>query len=254
MFLILVTAASLNWFFDPQPAQSAAPVPSAPMRVVVYKFSDSETTDYTTDQGGAQYTTNESQGGLAAPPQSSTSKSGYSGTMTVDILQVDASGFIKADVHELTDAINQKGEAVSTFVVRPDGTLIVVSATYDNDMTTLMPYFGSSYYAGVQLAQGSTWINDSTADSMQLETTSTVTNVNGNYVTIQSIQKAKQALMNGSFKVETKIVYDAPKLVPISVDVLVTRNGSGTTANAVQRTHYRFDRVSDTLDPAGNGG
>ncbi len=231
---------------------------SGPLREIVYKFSDSETSEYSTDQ--AQQNQDSSSGqvlststGLNAPPSSSTRVGGYYGTITVDVLQVEASsGFMKVEVHEQTSAENGKNPFDVVFIVRPDGGMAKLSGTDDPDIDALVPYFGTSYFADHTLAQGESWTNDSTfdagkADEMQLETTSTVVGSNGNNVSIKSVTSQKN-LKRGSWKMETTLLYNAAKLVPINLDVIATRRGGGDTATAEQVSHYHFDRVSDTLD------
>jgi hypothetical protein len=229
----------------PSPAQT-----TAPLREIVFKYSDNETIEYTTDQETNGYTTDESHGGLAAPPESSRSSSGYSGRMTIDILQVDpTSGYLKAAVHETADAENGRAPFDAVFIVHPDGSLINVSGSYDADMTNLMPYFGATYFDDHPLQQGTQWVDGSTFNKTQYETTTTVTGVEGDDVSLRSDTKVVHGLMNGSLSTVTTLTYDAPKLVPITLDVLSTRIGSGDTSNAEQVSHYHFDRLSDTLDP-----
>ena len=221
---------------------------SGPMREVVYKFSDDERTEYSTDQsvnGDVEKST--ATNGLAAPPQSQTTATGYSGTMTVDILQVDPSGYLKASIHETTDAANGARPFDATFIVRPDGQLVTASGSPDADMTGLMSYFATKYFGDHVLSQGEQWIDGSIIDKVEYDTTSTVTNVNGDDITIRKVMKVPGAA-NGSLYVDTMLVYNAAKLVPITLDIRSTHRGGGTTANAEQISHYHFDRVSDTLD------
>lgn len=231
---------------------------SGPLREIVYKFSDSETSEFSTDQ--SQQDQDSSSGtvmstgtGLAAPPSSSTRLGGYYGTITIDVLQVEASsGFMKVDVHEQTSAENGKNPFDVVFIVRPDGGMAKLSGTDDPDIDALVPYLATSYFGDHTLMEGATWKSDSTfdagkADAMQLETTTTVTGSNGNNVSIKSTT-SQPNVKNGSWMQQTSLLYNAAKLVPISLDVIATRRGSGTTANAEQTSHYHFDRVSDTLD------
>jgi hypothetical protein len=237
MMLIAAAAAFLGSFSTLQalPAATTAPA-AAPLREIVYKFSYDQTKEYTTEAFGA-------------PPQSSTTPGGFSGTMTVDVLAADTEGYLKAEIHEATDALNGKAPFDAVFVIHPDGTLVAVSGSYDDSMTSLLPYLGRTYFADHPLTAGSTWETDTTADTLQLATTYTVTKVDGDNTTVQALTAAKQGVVNGSLKVETKVVYKAPKLVPITLDIMMTRSGGGDTASAVQSTHYHFDRASDTMDP-----
>jgi hypothetical protein len=223
---------------------------TAPLREIVYKFSDNETVEYASDQSTSGYTVDQSHGGLAAPPESSRTTGGYWGTMTVDILQVDASdGYLKARLHEVTDAENGKLPFDAVFIVRPDGGLVIVSGSPDADMTSLMPYFATSYFGDNPLQQGSEWVSGSVVGKTRYETTTTVTGVSGNNVSIKAVTKAPNGTMHNDLTIDTTLEYNAPKLVPVTLDVLSTLRGAGDTSTAEQVSHYHFDRTSDTLDP-----
>ncbi len=247
--LAIFLAAALRQA-DPAPSSSAASSPSpSPVREVVFKFSDDETNEYTTDQGSIEYTTNQLSNGLAAPPESQKGAGGYSGTMTVDILQVDgSSGFLKAAVHEATDAENGKAPFDAVFIVHPDGALTIVSGSYDADMTGLMAYFATSYFADRLLQQGIEWTSSAMFGKTAYTTTTTVVGVTGDEVSLKAVTKAPGGLGSGDLLVDTQLVYDAPKLVPVTLDILATRHGWGDTSSAEQISHYHFDRISDTLD------
>jgi hypothetical protein len=226
---------------------------SAPLREIVYNFSDDESVEYTTNQapndpftssGSIQTATT----GLAAPPESQTRASGFHGTMTVDVLEVDSTGYLKAEVKESTNAENGKQPFDATFIVRPDGELVRVSGSDDGDMTSLMRYFGTSYFADRSLVEGQRWSTDMTYGRTEFQTDTTVTATNGDAVSVKSTSKAVKGIGNGSLTIETSLVYNAPKLVPVKLDVLQIRSGSGDTASAEQVSHYHFERVSDSLD------
>lgn len=246
MFAALLAAGLL--LDSPAPSSSSQAQASAPLREIVYKFSENLTTEYTTDQTSTGYTTTQGTNGLAAPPESSTRTSGFAGTMTVDVLEVDASGFLKADVKETTDAENGRAPFEAVFIVRPDGNLVKVSGSQDDGMTSLVAYFGTQYFADATLSQGQQWTTDMTYGAVQYEKTTSVTNVSGPDVTMKSTAKAVKGIGNGALTVRTSIVYRASKLVPVSLDVLQIRQGSGDTSAAEQTAHFHFDRISDTLD------
>ncbi|HEY7995113.1 MAG TPA: hypothetical protein VID24_12950 [Candidatus Eremiobacteraceae bacterium] len=231
---------------------SAAPSSSSqallPLREIVYKFSEDLTTEYTTDQTSTGYTTTQSTNGLAAPPESSTHTSGFSGKLTVDVLEVDPDGFLKADVKETTDAENGRVPFEAVFIVRPDGNLVKVSGTQDAGMTSLIAYFGTQYFADRKLAPGQQWTTEMAYGKVQYETTTSVTRTSGDDVSMKSTAKAVKGVGNGSLTVQASIVYRASKLVPVSLDVLQLRQGSGDTSAAEQTAHFHFDRVSDSLD------
>lgn len=234
------------------PASSSSSQAPAPMREIVYKFSENLTAEYTTDQTSSGYTTTEGSNGLAAPPESSTRSSGFNGTMTVDILEVDADGFLKCDVKESTNAENGRAPFEAVFIVRPDGNLVIVSGTQDEGMTSLVRYFGTQYFLNRTLASGQQWTDDTTYDKVEYQTTTDVTGTSGDDVSMKSTAKAVKGVGNGSLTIESSLVYRAAKLVPVSLDVIQIRQGSGDTSSAEQTAHFHFDRLSDTLDkPAG---
>ncbi|HEY7995114.1 MAG TPA: hypothetical protein VID24_12955 [Candidatus Eremiobacteraceae bacterium] len=226
---------------------------SAPLREIVYNFSDDESVEYTTDQApNDPFTSSGSVStpttGLAAPPESQTRASGFHGTMTVDVLEVDSTGFLKAEVKEITTAENGKQPFDATFIVRPDGEVVKVSGSDDADMTSLMRYFGTSYFADRSLVEGQQWSTDMTYGTTEFQTSTAVTGTSGDDVTIKSTSKAVKGIGNGSLTIETSLVYNAPKLVPVKLDVVQIRAGSGDTASAEQVSRYHFVRVSDSLD------
>ncbi|HET9342510.1 MAG TPA: hypothetical protein VFO25_06325 [Candidatus Eremiobacteraceae bacterium] len=168
---------------------------SVPLREIVYNFSDDESTEYTTDQspqdqngfgGGVVQSTST---GLAAPPESSRRTSGFRGTMTVDVLEVDSTGFLKAEVKENTDAENGAKPFDATFIVRPDGELVKLSGSDDADMTSLMRYFGTSYFADRSLVEGQQWSTDMTYGKTEFQTDTTVTATSGDNVSINPHRK-----------------------------------------------------------------
>lgn len=226
---------------------------SAPLREIVYNFSDDESVEYTTDQAPGDRDTSSgtvqsSSTGLAAPPESQRQASGFHGTMTVDVLEVDSSGFLKAEVKESTTAENGRQPFDATFIVRPDGEVVKTSGSDDPDMTSLIRYFGTSYFADRSLIEGQQWSTDLTYGKVEFQTATTVTATNGDDVSIKATSKAVKGIGNGTLTIETNLVYNAPKLVPVKLDVVQVRSGSGDTASAEQVSHYHFERVSDTLD------
>lgn len=238
MFAIML-AAFLSDASSPAPAPASS-APVAALREIVYKYSLDRTTDFTSAS-------------FDSAAQTNMQNAGYSGSMTIDVVQVDgASGALKVDVSDRTNAENDRGGSHAVFLVQADGTILAQSQ-YDADMPIILPYVATAYFAGHDLQQGAQWEQDSQIDGVDYETMTTVAAVAGDDATITSTTKAKKGQGNGSLEVETKLVYQAKKLVPISLDIEMRRNGSGDTASAEQTTHYRFDRVSDTLDqPAGH--
>jgi len=246
MFAAFLAAGLL---VDSSASSSSAQVQaSVPLREIVYKFSENLTTEYTTDQTSTGYTTTQGTNGLAAPPESSTRTSGFNGTMTVDILEVDPDGYLKADVKETTNAENGRAPFEAVFIIRPDGNLVKVSGTDDSGVTSLMAYFGTHYFADRTLTEGQRWNTDETYGKVEYQTTTTVTGTNRNDASMKSMTKAVRGVGNGALTIQTSMVYRASKLVPLSLDVVQIRQGSGDTSSAEQTSHFHFDRISDTLD------
>jgi hypothetical protein len=229
------------------PALTAAPS-VGPLREIVYKYS-LNSTGTTTAQSYEQGT------------DTSTSVGGYNGSMTIDILQVDPSnGYLKAHVKDSTNALNYRAPNEADIIIHPDGELIVTAGKVDEDMATIVPYLGTKYFGDNELQQGNQWASYSTSDGIDYKTTTTVSGVSGDVATISLETKAEKGVINGAFEIEGKIGYEAAKLVPVSLDVIMTRTGSdvasgggsGFADEGTHMVHYHFVRLSDTLDrPAG---
>jgi hypothetical protein len=224
---------------DAAPAPTAAPS-AGPLREIVYKYS--------LDVTGSSTAQSYEQG-----VDSATAVGGYNGSMTVDVLQVDPSdGSLLAHVRDKTNALNYRAPTEADIVIHPDGTLVVTNGKVDEDMATILPYLGTKFFGDNALQQGNQWSTYSTSDGIDYKTTDTVSNVSGDVATLSVVTKADKGVMNGSFEIEGKVGYEAAKLVPISLDVFMTRQESGLSEEGTHTIHYRFDRVSDTLDkPAG---
>ncbi len=243
MFALIIGILAFAGTTTSSPAPQAQTAAS-PLREVVFKFSYSEKSEYTSSEGDA----------LAAPPISEGLSGGYTGTLTVDVLQVDPSdGYIKVEARDATDAENGKKPNDATFVVHPDGALTIVSGNYDSDMLTLLPYFGTQYFGPHDpLQQGMQWSDSSTYDignsqTIPVESTTSVASVSGDDAQIKvSTQTAR--VPNGSFSIDLSLLYNAAKLVPLSLDVRTTRRGFGDSSTGEHTTHFHFQRVSDTLD------
>lgn len=244
MFAIMIAA----FLADASASAPAATAAAAPLREIVYKYS-LDSTGTTTAQSYDQGT------------DTATSVGGYSGTMTIDVMKVDPSnGYLLVDVKDQTNALNYRAPTEADIIVHDDGTLVVTSGKFDQDMSTIVPYLGTKYFGDNALQQGNQWETYSTSDNIEYKTTTTVSGVNGDIATISLVTKADKGAMNGAFEIEGKLGYEASKLVPLSLDVIMTRSGSnvasgggsGFAAEGTNIVHYHFDRVSDTLDkPAG---
>lgn len=221
------------------PAPTAAPS-AAPLREIVYKYS--------LDRTGTTTVQSYEQG-----VDSATSVGGYHGSMTIDIMKVDPSnGYLLAHVKDSTTALNYRAPTEADVIVHADGTLVVTNGKFDEDIATIVPFLGTKYFGDNVLQQGNSWASYSTSDGIEYQTTTTVSTVSGDIATIALVTQAAKGVMNGSFQIESKVGYEASKLVPIYLDEIMTRQGSGISQEGTTTVHYRFDRVSDTLDkPAG---
>jgi len=237
MFAIIVAALLAD---VPTPAPAASPAADAPLREIVYKYS-LDVTGSTTIQSYDQAV------------DSATAVGGYHGSMTIDVVQVDPSnGYLKAHVKDSTTALNYRAPTEEDIIIHPDGELIVTAGKVDEDMATIVPYLATKYFGDNTLQQGNQWSTYSTSDGIDYKTTTTVSSVSGDVATISLETKAEKGVMNGAFEIEGKVGYEASKLVPLSLDVIMTRQASGVSDEGSHTVHYHFDRVSDTLDkPSG---
>ena len=240
MFAIML-AAFLADAPSPAPAASTG---SAPLREIVYKYSLNVTSTDTAqsyDQG----------------TDSATSVGGYNGSMTIDIMKVDPSdGYLLAHVKDTTNALNYRAPTESDIIIHADGTLAVTNGKLDEDMATIMPFLGTKYFGDNTLQQGNSWVTYSTSDGLEYETTTDVSSVSGDVAAMSLVTKASKGVINGSFEIESKLGYEASKLVPVYLDEIMTRQGSdvssgggsGYSTEGSRVIHYRFDRISDSLD------
>jgi hypothetical protein len=213
----------------------AAPAASpAPLREVVYNISyDAHDRRTYTNYDGT-----DEQSGFG----------GYSGKLTVDVMQASADGLL-VRVTEVLNAGNITKPVVGDVLVFSNGALKVIDGEYDQNMTLLLPYFGQDCFVGNPLQQGNTWDEPSTtADNVALVTSYDVTSVDGDLATITSSTKPASS-KSASFGVESKVVYKASLLVPISLNVVMRKSGSDSMSANDLRDTYHFDRISDTRDP-----
>jgi hypothetical protein len=240
----LLLAAIFAFASPAQVADAASsPAPSAaPLREIVYRFSyDSRVERSYGDYG-------------AAAPETGSSSGGYSGRMVVDVMQAASDGLL-VHVTETTNAENGSKPIDADIVVLANGGLKVVRGAYDQSMTMLLPYFGQDCFNGNALQQGNTWgASSKSADGVEITTTYNVTDVSGDLATITS-SSAPTPGQGGatSMHVDTKVVYKATLLVPISISVVIRGSGENTLSSNELQDTYHFDRVSDTRDvPAGS--
>jgi len=229
---------------DAASSSTTAAAAAGPLREIVYKYSLNSTST-TSAQSYEQGT------------DSSTAVGGYNGSMTIDILKVDPSnGYLLAHVRDQTNALNYRAPTEADIIIHADGTLIVTTGKVDEDMATVVPYLGTKYFGDNSLQQGNEWSTYSTSDGIDYKTTTTVSSVSGTVANVSVVTKAEKGVMNGAFEIEGKIGYEAAKLVPVSLDMIMTRSGSNASAGGgsgfadegTHLIHYHFERVSDTLD------
>jgi hypothetical protein len=228
---------------DPTPA---APPPSQAsqtatvLRELVYKFSYDNIEERTIEDFGV-------------PPQSQMNRTGYSGTMTLDVMKVGQDGSILMAIAEMTNAENQKKPSIAQIVVHPDGSLIETSGAPDQNMLILLPYFATSYFGDRTLQEGTTWQTSATNDKMVSSTAFNVSKVDGDVATVTAVQTQKGGSLTGSLTTRTTVAYKASLLVPISLNVQVSNDRTGMAATQTSRAIFNFERTSDTRDTTAKG-
>lgn len=242
MFSVVIAAAALA--LAPSAPASPAPTP-APLREIVFKYSY----DRKVERSVAEF---------GAPNLNVGTTNAYAGTITVDVMEVDSANMILVSVTDAARVTNGDKPIVGQVVVVPDGSLRIVGGDYDDTIETILPYMATNYFGDHPLQEGSEWIVLSPpSDKSQTTTKYTVSNVTADTATITSVTTAKGSDVAGTLSIETKVVYKASLLVPLSLDIVVIRSGStsssGDPSTQDATTHYHFDRVSDSRDSAGKG-
>jgi len=239
MLSVVIAAAAVVLAPAPSPARTA---PAPVLRKIVYRFAFDRKVERSMTQSGG-------------PSIDVGSASSNSGTLTVDVRQVGGDGSLRVSAKvEYVKAASTQRPFTAEIVVRPDGSLRVVNGTYDDKMQILLPYLATKYFVDHQLQGGATWkVVSPPSDSVKTTTTFIVTNVAGTSATISFSGQAHGGPLPGAATIQSTLVYKASLLVPLSLDVMIVRTGAGasagTTAPQQDRTHYRFDRVSDSRDP-----
>lgn len=213
--------------------------PGPVLREVVYSFSYSESYDATYGSYGAN------------APETSYNGGGYNGTMVVDVVGVGNDGSLDLHITQTTDAENDRTPTDAEFLIRPDGGLGVLAGKYTDPMMKLAPYFGTAYFAGHDLQQGSAWTTESDLQQYHITTSTTVSKVDGDLATIDSVMKETATQLHGHYSGTSSLVYDAPLLVPASLDIQLYSLGQDLGSNGESRAHFHFDRKSDTRQPKG---
>jgi hypothetical protein len=217
------------------PAPAAASAPAGPLREIVYKISQTDTSSGTnTDYGGT----------------GSGSNSGWDqGTLTIDVLQVLAGDTLAVRASEAWSDLGGKPYAATGYV-GPDGTLTIVSGTYSAVMETLLPYVASGFIGSHEMSIGTSWDLTGDADKVHYEHHYAITKIDGTDVTISVNGKMTGAGL-GMFPTteQDTIVYRPARLVPISGDFNTKTRSSNGTEDATVTHNLHFQRLSDTKDP-----
>jgi hypothetical protein len=240
MFSVVIAAAVFA--FAPAAPVAATHTP-APLREIVFKFSYDRRVQRSVEEFGAP---NLNVGGTNA----------FSGKLTVDVTQVGEDGSIRVTATEAIDrSENMTKPIAADVVIRPNGDLVIVGGETEDAMLTLLPYLATKYFADHDLQEGASWKVISAPGKSQTTTTYSVSNVGADTATVSSVAKASGADVNGPLSIESKVVYKAPLLVPLSLDIVVLQSGDTTTAGRAStvdtQTHYHFNRTSDTRDTGG---
>jgi hypothetical protein len=226
---------------SPAPAATAAPAAGAaasgPLREIVYKVAQTDSSSGTaSDYGGTD----------------TGSRSGWDqGTLTIDVLQVLSDDILAVHASEAWNSLGGKPFAATGYVAS-DGTLSLVSGTYSAVMLTLLPYVASGFIASHNMTLGTAWTLSGDADKVHYEHHYAVTKIDGADVTI-SIDGQMTGSGMGMFPTIERdtVVYRPSLLVPISGD-FSTRTRSSTGAEDSTVSHnLHFQRVSDTRETSG---
>jgi hypothetical protein len=237
MFVIVaVLFAALASPFQVADSTATAAPAAGPLREVVYRFSYDSRVERSYGDFGA------------AAPQTGESSGGYSGKVVVDVMRAASDGLL-VHVTETTNAENGAKPIAADIVVLTDGSLKIISGSYDQGMTMLLPYFGENCFGSNTLHQGDSWTTSSTtADGVAITSNFTVANVSGDEATVTLSAAPTNSKAGSAMNVDTKVVYKASLLVPLSLSVVIRGAGQNTiSANQIQ-DEYHFDRISDTRD------
>jgi hypothetical protein len=242
MLSVVIAATTLAF----APAAPAA-TPAAPLREIVFKYSYSRKVERSVQQFGS-------------PDMNVGSTNAFAGKLTIDVKQVDAASMILVSATDaVTGTVNMTKPVTGDVVISPSGDVKFVGGDYDEAMTTILPYLSTNYFGNHPLQEGATWkLISLAADKTKTTTVYSVSNVGADTATITSTTQSTGGDASGTSSMETKVVYKAGLLVPLSLDILITSSGDTTTggraSNQDATTHYHFDRVSDSRDTTGSGG
>jgi len=247
-------AAALSLFAPPAaPSPAAAATPAIyeqarPAREVVYQFTYDESQEQTTNE-------------IGQPPDTQTMVSGYSGTLTIDILSVEAGDEVHLTIRETTDAANNKKAIVREAFLRNGGHIYFVGAEPTQDpneeqtpesaieLYLLLPYLAPDWPRGSPLDKGSSWKSDRFGDFRNIGVKYSVSAVAKDVVTIDAAS-TPNGPSPGAMTLEERLVYDRASLLPTSLDAyasLLQNSDESIDAHA----HYHFKLASDTALQAG---
>lgn len=237
MFYIML--AALLGGSSPTAAATAAPAatakPAGPLREIVYKVGQTDSSSGTaTDYGGT----------------ATGSNSGWDqGTLTIDVLQVLSGDILAVHAAETWNSLGGKSYAATGYV-GPDGTLSIVSGMYSDVMLTMLPYVSSGFIASHDMTLGTDWKLTGDADKVHYEHHYAITKIDGTDVTI-SVDGTMTRSGMGMFPAteQDTIIYRPSRLVPISGDFTTRSRSSNGAEDATVSHNLHFQRVSDTNDP-----
>jgi hypothetical protein len=231
--IAFVTAALIS-FIPPSTPGATLVLPKTPLREIVYDFSlVRKSTGHAVPNG-------------YNGPQYALLSGGLTGRITIDVMAVQPDQSLVLRVIQSTNAENDRAPRTSIVLIHPDGGLQMISGLYDDSMMKIEPYLGAAYFAGHDLQQAASWTDDSTVGTYKIATTTTVSKVDGDLATIDTTMKEISGQIHGSYSGSSSLVYDAPLLVPVSLDIHLTIVNGDTGTSGMVTLHYQFTRISDT--------
>jgi len=248
MTVALIAAA----FFLSAPSSSPTPIimpppsifarPDRSMREVVFGFTYDESDEWTRDV-------------IGSPPESQTALSGYSGTMTVDVMNSNADGDLRVAITEATDAVNGKKPFVYNMILRHDGRLVYVVAGSSDasdaplELYLLLPYLATNRFGDHSLQSGSSWQEDTFLDFDAVGATYSVSSA-ANGLTDVHIVTTHPGSSHDATTIDERLEYEADLQVAKALDVYVSVLNNGVHGTDA-RLHYHFKLTSDTPDQSG---
>ena len=225
LFVLALAAAA------PTPAP-AAPAQQGVLREVVYGVTTASkvTTSRTAYEG------------LSTQNTSSTDQ----GTVTVDITGVNGDALVM----QIKELMNNKG-SVSTFdgAVTPDGLVAFEAGSIGDATRELLQYFGTQFYPPDKNAVGQTWTTKYEHGGGKVQTTYTITKVDGDEMTLREQQTGTYSANSATMTTTGTIVVKPSILVSISGDVTRTLLTTDVSGEVRQQFSFHWERKSDSHNP-----